>query len=476
MYYRHMGKKQQNLAIIKPARYGLAPRIASVFIIILLLASSFSVQAGLSKPITTATGKKIYIADIRQRLHQLLRELGEPRWSTHELNRLSRSVSAYLRAFTGRQYDKTLEALRRGDRYRPMIRAKLAKAGLPRAFEAMPMAESAFRFDARSHAGARGLWQYMPASARHYGLKVGRNIDQRTDPARATDAAVKYLKFLNRKFEKTSVLLTIAAYNAGEGRIARIVRKSGVNNRRRGYSHVLRFLPKETRGYVPEFLAAALILKKPEYFGFPVTRQQPYRFIQVRKPLSIKKIAGLTKLSSKKIKQLNPELKKHQRLPTSNYFLRLPARAAWRLDKKLSSVKYWRPLAKSINFDDSATKTARLNRKIQHKTAKTHRSTALIYQVKRGNHLGGIAKMFDVSIASLKRVNHLQSNRITAGQRLTIPTRKLLSKKRYRVRPGDNLGVIAQRLGVPIKHLKFVNGVTDPRRLRPGQALYYFKS
>ncbi len=464
-----MEKKQQNRAIIKPASHGLWLYIASVFIII-LLASSCSVQAGTAKPITTATGKKIYIADIRQRLHRLLRELGEPRWSTHELNRLSRSVSSYLRAFTGRQYEKTLEALRRGDRYRPMIRAKLAKAGLPRAFEAMPMAESAFRFNARSRAGAKGLWQYMPASARHYGLKVSRHIDQRTDPARATDAAVKYLKFLNRKFEKTSVLLTIAAYNAGEGRIARVVRKSGVKNRRRGYSHVLRFLPKETRGYVPEFLAAALILKQPEYFGFPVSKHQPYRFVQIRNPLPIKKIAHLAKLSNKKIKQLNPELKKHQRLPTPNYFLRLPAKAAWRLNKKLASTKYWKPLAKSIAFEHTTIKAA------YHKTKSQQQTATLVYQVKQGNHLGGIAKMFDVSIASLKRVNHLQGTRITAGQRLTIPTRKLLSKKRYQVRPGDNLGVIAQRLGVPIKHLKFVNGVTDPRRLRPGQALYYFKS
>ncbi len=457
-------------------------------LLIFLVGFTATLEAKTPKPIVTASGKTISTTDVRHRLQRLLRELGEPRWSRRELNRLTRTVSAYLRAFTGRQYDKTLAALRRGDRYRPMIRAKLARAGLPLAFEALPMAESAFRFNARSRTGARGLWQYMPASARHYGLKVGRKVDHRTDPARATDAAIKYLKYLKRKFQKTSVLLAVAAYNAGEGRIAKVVRRSGVKNRRRGYSHVLRFLPRETRGYVPEFLAAALILKDPKHFGFPVSQQQSYRFAQVRNPMPVTKLARLAKLSVGKLKSLNPELRKYRRIPTSNYLVRLPAKAAWRLDQKLPSTKLWKPAGVQIALAPAAGKFRQSTAKAKASSVKvakaktvtkTKASTAsnrLVYQVKKGNYLGGIAKMFGVSVQALRKANNITGNHIKVGQSLIIPVNKTLTRKFYRVRSGDNLGLIARRLGVPIKQLKFINGVTNPRRLRPGQQLYYYDS
>ena len=419
-----------------------------------------------SKAIITQTGTKLSQADIRRRLQRLLRELGEPRWSRRELGRLTHSVSAYLRAFTGRQYDKTLLALRRGDRYRPMIRAKLAYKGLPLAFEALPMAESAYRFNAHSRSRARGLWQFMAPSARHYGLKVGRQVDHRTDPARASDAAVKYLKFLNRKFAKTSALLTIAAYNAGEGRIAKVVRRSGVKNRRRGYSHVLRYLPRETRGYVPEFLAAALIVKDPAHFGFPVARKTSYRYVQIRDPQAIQHIAQLAKIPVKRLLKLNPELKSYRRIPTSNYLVRLPKKPAQRLDRKLTGVKIWRPVGRTIALQQ-ASKNQRVALKQGNRT---------IYRVKRGNTLSTIANIFGVSTKDLRQANGLRRNRIVAGQTLIIPGKKTLARKYYRVKNGDILGLIARRLGVSVKHLMQINGVTNPRHLRQGQKLYFYDS
>lgn len=451
-------------------------RFLPLAILLFLMAGSFSnpLLAKTSKPIVTVDGRKIAVLEIRHRLQRLLQELGEPRWSRRELDRLTKSVAAYLRALSGRQYDKTLAALRRGDRYRPMIRAKLARAGLPLAFEALPMAESAYRFNVRSRTGARGLWQYMPASARHYGLRVGRKVDQRTDPARATDAAVKYLKYLNRKFGDTSILLSVAAYNAGEGRIARVIRKSGVKGGRRGYSHVLRYLPKETRGYVPEFLAAALILKDPAQFGFPVNRQKPHHYIQVRQPLPVRKIASISGVPLVKLQRLNPELKSFRKTPTSNYLVRLPSQAARRLAKNLPRARHWKPVSQPIALGIGSP--AKGARKPANRPARTRPGTRLMYQVRRGNHLGGIAKMFGVRLADLRRVNQLKGNRIRVGQRLHIPVKRPLSRKKYRVRAGDNLGRIARRLGVPIRHLQFVNGVTNPRRLQPGQNLYYYQS
>ncbi len=438
-------------------------------LIVLLFAGAINsqVQAKTPKALTTSTGKSISYTDTRNRLKRVLRELKEPAWTSKELNRLAKPVHAYLNAFSGRQYDKTLEALRRGDRYRPMLRAKLARSKIPLAFEALPMAESAYRFNAKSRAGARGLWQFMPATARHYDLHVDRKLDERTDPARSSDAAVEYLKFLNRKFGKISVLLSVAAYNAGEGRIAGVVRKSGIKSGKRGYSRVLRYLPKETRGYVPEFLAAALLLKDPVHYGFPVSKQRSYYYVQLREPQSVKKIAQLTKLSLAKVHQLNPELKKFSRTPANNYMLRLPASAALRLDKKLAKnkAKVWKPVTKQI----SLTSTHRKSR-----LAKTRSHSYTVYKVNKGNNLGGIAKMFAVPIQELRKRNNIQGNRIHVGQSLLIPGKKKLNRKIYHVRSGDNLGLIAQRLGVPIQHLKFVNGVSDPRRLRPGQKLVYY--
>lgn len=449
-------------------------RYISVFLI-LLLSSVFTTEvlARTPKPLVTVSGEKIAFSDTRQRLKGVLRKLGEPSWTPKELNRLSRTVHSYLRAFTGRQYDKTLEALQRGDRYRPMIRAKLKGSGVPMEFEALPMAESAYRYDAKSRAGARGLWQYMPASAKHYGLHVGRKLDQRADPALSTDAAIKYLKFLNRKFKKVSVLLAVAAYNAGEGRIARVVRRSGVKSGRRGYSRVVRFLPKETRGYVPEFLAAALILKDPDHFGFPVQQKRTsHQYVQLHDAISVNKIAQLTKLSLKKVYKLNPELKKSRLTPTNNFIVRLPSNEAVRLSKKLAKTTLWKAVVNPISL--AAVKRApQLVQKVAKKSggkSKRH----IIYEVRKGNNLGGIAKIFNVAISKLRRDNNFRNSNIHAGQLLVVPTKKKLGKKTYRVRSGDSLGRIAQRVGVSIAHLKFVNGVKNPRRLKLGQKLVYY--
>lgn len=434
----------------------------------LLLISLLSPEALAKTPkaLVIVSGNSIPFSNTNAQLSQLLIKLGEPTWTRKELNRLTKSVHSYLRAFTGRQYNRTLEALQRGDRYRPMIRAKLKQAKIPLPFEALAMAESAYRFNVKSRAGARGLWQYMPASARHYGLHVGRKLDQRIDPALSTDAAIKYLKFLNKKFKKVSVLLSVAAYNAGEGRIAKVVKRSGVKSGRKGYSRIVRFLPKETRGYIPEFLAAALILKNPSLYGFPVEKQNKHRYVQLHTPMSIKKISQSSKLPSKTIRQLTSELKNNNSTPSNNFLLRLPTQAAERLKSKLGSkVTIWKSYTLPISLASAPLKKQNRGTLSQEK---------VVYQVRKGNHLGGIAKLFSVPVRDLRKENRIHRSEIVIGQSLIIPTKKQLNKKTYRVKSGDNLGLIARRLGISLHHLKFVNGVTNPRRLRLGQRLIYY--
>ncbi|MGR9045788.1 MAG: transglycosylase SLT domain-containing protein [Gammaproteobacteria bacterium] len=367
-------------------------------------------------------------------------------------------VFSYLRAFTGRQFERSLEALQRGDKYRPMIRAKLAQHQLPQALEALPMAESAFRYNARSSQGAYGLWQFIPESARRYGLKINAKADERRDPARTTDAALRYLKDINKKFGGISILLSIAAYNAGEGRIQGVVRKSGMSRKARGYSRVIRFLPKETRGYVPEFLAAALILKNPDFFGFPVSETQEHDYVQIPKPQTLGKLANLTNLTRSSLRRLNPELKKLGSTPTPNFILRLPHRAALRLKNHLPSIVTWRP----------ADKTIELKHQLKPKRD-------VIYTARTGNYLGGIADLFDVKIEDVRKWNNLNGNKIKAGQRLIIRVKKPVARKYYQIRSGDNLGFIARQLGVPIQHLMFINGMHNARRLKAGDRLFYYE-
>ncbi len=145
-------------------------------------------------------------------------------------------------------------------------------------------------------------------------------------------------------------MLSVAAYNAGEGRIAKVVRRSGIKSGTRGYSRVLRYLPKETRGYVPEFLAAALLVKDPAHFGFPLSKQNTHHYIQLKEPLSVKKIAQLTHLSAEEVHHLNPELSQFSRTPTHNFIVRLPVNAAIQLDKKVANTKLWKPVSNTISL------------------------------------------------------------------------------------------------------------------------------
>lgn len=415
-----------------------------------------NVVAG-TRPIVNAKGEEIFQVHVQDRLVRLLWELGEPAWPKKEIVRMMNPVFSYLRAFTERQFDRTLAALQRGDKYRPMIRKQLRKYKLPLPLEALPMAESAFRYDAHSSQGAYGLWQFMPASARRYDLQVSSLLDERADPVRSTNAALKYLKDINKKFGRISILLSIAAYNAGEGRIQDIVRKSGISRKTRGYSRIVRFLPKETRGYVPEFLAAALIMKDPAFLGFPVTKSNDHRYVQIPKTYSLDKLVKLTNISSNTLYVLNPELGKRGRTPTNNFIVRLPNKAAIQLNKRLPASIAWQPATNPID----------LKHQLKAKTQ-------LIYTVRTGNYLGGIADLFNVRIKDLRNWNKIQGNKIKAGQHIFIHTKKPLMQKFYRIRSGDNLGLIAQRLGVSMDHLLFINGMNNPRRLRIGNRLFYY--
>lgn len=177
-------------------------------------------------------------------------------------------VNAWITRFTTTHRGSMAIYLRRKERYEPMISQKLASRGMPQGLIYLAMIESGFNPTARSPVAATGLWQFMSATAREYGLKVSRRVDERRNPSRSTDAALRYLTALHQRFG--SWYLAAAAYNTGQGRVARVMKQ--VTGRTKGtdadYYRIASRLPRETQDYVPKMIAAARIGTNPAQYGF----------------------------------------------------------------------------------------------------------------------------------------------------------------------------------------------------------------
>jgi membrane-bound lytic murein transglycosylase D len=191
------------------------------------------------------------------------------RSSRSELVKLQHpSVNSWIKRFTTDLRGSYATYLSRMTRYEDMISGKLAKRGMPQDLIYLAMIESGFNPKARSPVKASGLWQFMGPTAKQYGLTVNRRVDERNNPARSTDAALKYLSSLHDRFG--SWYLAAAAYNTGEGRVSRVLKQ--VTGRTRGtdadFYRIASRLPKETRDYVPKLIAAARIGNDPQRYGF----------------------------------------------------------------------------------------------------------------------------------------------------------------------------------------------------------------
>lgn len=184
-------------------------------------------------------------------------------------------VDTWVHRFTTSLRSDIAGSLERGSRFVPMISRKLAERGMPQELAYLPLIESNFKSSARSPVSAVGLWQFMAGTARSFGLSVGRHADERTDPAKATDAALSYLSTLHDRFG--SWYLAAAAYNAGPGTVSRAMkhvlgRTTGTDS---DFYKVARRLPAETRNYVPKLVAAARIGKDPSLVGMGATANAP---------------------------------------------------------------------------------------------------------------------------------------------------------------------------------------------------------
>ena len=364
----------------------------------------------------------------------------------------TKSLKKYY-LFYAHQKRKTFKKwLKRAEPYIPYIYKVFREKGLPFDLIFLPFAESGFNPFAYSRAGAAGIWQFMPSTARKYGLKVNWWIDERRDPYKSTIAAANYLKDLYNLFGDW--YLALAAYNAGEGKILKAIRRTGKEDFFE-LSKKRRYLYRETRYYVPKFMAILKIIRNLKDLGFQPIKYDPSTIpvpIEVKGDIDLIEFCQKTRLSWKKFRKLNPAFRRHTTPPGTSViyvpsYLEASARKVIkRLEKKAIADrnKYW------------------------------------WHVVKKGDSWWKISCEYKVPISVLKRVNRIWSNRLRPGQVIKIPKRKILVAKsktvsgsyiRYKVKPKDTLWSIAHRFGLSVYDLRRANRIFKRTLLRPGEVL-----
>ena len=296
--------------------------------------------------------------------------------------------------------------------YFPMIEEELLKAGLPVELRAMAIIESALQATVVSRAGASGLWQFMPVTARAYGLEVNSMVDERFDPYKATKAACKYMKDLYKMYNDWS--LAIAAYNCGPGNVNKALARAGGNPQ--SFWDVYWYLPSETRGYVPAFIAANYAYAYHQAHN--ITYSEPpmpiaVDTVHVSRLLHLGQVSSTIDVTTDALKMLNPQYKLDVIPATNkNYTLILPA----------NRVTDYISRQDSIFAKDSVYLKEYLNPGAVAK--KMTETTTIYYRVKKGDTLGAIAKRYRVTTKQLMTWNRLKSaNRLSIGQRLRIEKR-----------------------------------------------------
>ena len=366
--------------------------------------------------------------------------------------------------------------INRSQYYFPMFEEVLDKHNLPLEIKYLAVVESALKAWAKSRVGATGLWQFMFSTGKQYGLEVSSYVDERCDPLRSTNAAAKYLASLYKTFGDWD--LALAAYNSGPGNVTKAIRRSGGYQ---NYWNIRPFLPSETAGYLPAFLATFYLFEYADAHGFQVEKNQlpiiATDTIHVKQMITLDQVAEFTDTKIETLQHLNPSYKLDiiPVLETKTYTLRLP-------------------LAKIGEFVQNETQiyaTAKAEFEAREKPLPQffEIDSKIRYIVKSGDYLGKIARKFRVRVSQIKKWNGLRTNDLKIGQRLTIyslnptaysfnnsrpapkNTQKNSSKSTYLVKPGDSLWSISNKLtGVSVQNLKEWNDIWD-NHLKPGMTL-----
>lgn len=375
---------------------------------------------------------------------------------------MNKHVEFYLDSFQTKQRKTFTRWLERSGRYLPMIQEQLQKAGMPLDLAYLPMIESGFSLTAYSRARAVGPWQFIRATGRNYGLTVNSYIDERRNPGKATKAAIAYLSDLYDEFG--SWHLAVAAYNAGEGKIRRAIKRYKTDN----FWELAqkRYLKLETKRYVPKLIAAIMIAKNPEQYGFnDIEYEKPlsYETVGVPRWTSLQAVAIACDVELEELHNLNRELRRKLTPPNyATYPLKVPLGKKALVAKNLPRVQ---PIV-----------TTKYKQHV----------------VKGGETITKICRRYNLNKTTLLKANNLRATQLTLGQHLRIPyqttTYKLLAQNTsagrsgpaetlannlvlHKVRPGETVSEIATRYNVSPHMIAAWNDLKDLHRINAGQQL-----
>ena len=349
-------------------------------------------------------------------------------------------VEALIDYFVAKERERFGMWIARSGRYLPMIQRIFRERGLPEELAYTAMIESGFSPRAVSRVGAKGMWQFMEATGRRYGLVIDRWLDERLDPVKSTMAAAEYLGDLYGLFGHW--FLAQAGYNAGEARVGRAIQRARTSDF--WALTQTRHLPDETKLFVPQILAAAVITRAPTRYGFDVTLESPLAYDEVttRRALDFDTIATLAGVSVEQIRDLNPALLARITPPFGSYTLRLPPGTGARFEAALqaappSSLPTW-----------------------------------VVHRIGRNQSLAEIARLYRVTTQRLSELNHLPSGRLRGIRELVVPAVVAPSVVHVAqaasgggaprvvvVRKGDTLFAIAARYRVTPQALARLNGM-----------------
>ncbi|RXQ96853.1 LysM peptidoglycan-binding domain-containing protein [Ancylomarina salipaludis] len=418
-------------------------------------------------------------------------------------------VRNYIELYTQRRRKQVEIMMGMSEYYFPIFEEILDKEGLPLELKYLPIIESALNPKALSRAGACGLWQFMYSTGRMYKLEVNSFVDERRDPVKSSYAAAKFLKDLYKMYGNWP--LVIAAYNCGPGNVNKAIRRSGG---KKNYWDIYYRLPKETRGYVPAFIAALYSFNFHEEHGlYPRPNQFPEvcDTLMIQEQLHFDQIAQFTKVSKDKLRELNPQYRADI-IPALNksYSLKVPFEAAMEfIDNQDSITSYKKDYY--FNLKDKVVNPRDRYQKFAH-VAPTGK-TKIYYKVRSGDAVGLIASWFHVRPSDLRYWNNIRRNMIRVGQNLAVyvPKSKAefyrsfnsMSKGQkqatlgknyvartnsvnsvretssasgdyvyYTVRKNDNFWTIAKKFpGVSNYDIMRINNIKDARSLKVGQKL-----
>ncbi|MBI2271695.1 MAG: transglycosylase SLT domain-containing protein [Bacteroidetes bacterium] len=400
------------------------------------------------------------------------------------------AVKSYIEMYAMRKRDLVSRVMGMSQLYFPMIEQQLDKYDIPLEMKYLAIVESALNSRVRSRAGAMGLWQFMYSTGKMYDLKVTSYVDERCDPYKATVAACEYLRFLYDMFDDWQLVL--AAYNSGPGNVNKAIRRSGG---KKTYWEIRPYLPRETQGYVPAFIAVNYVMRNTAehnlYSSIPKRSFFEVDTVKIKQQITFEQVSAVLNIPVEEVEFLNPQYKKGI-IPYSAedpYSLCLPAAKVGSFITNEQAIYAYLKKANPNSQDILAMQ-----------------EVMKVHTVRRGEKLHSIANRYKCTIYDLKVWNNLKTNYVKTGQKLTVYVNKVASDnattvksqqaapvlkqevvsaqvvsenaatqtdqgKFYTVGKGDTLWDIARKTGTTIEEIKRLNNFSNNYVLLPGKKI-----